>query len=120
MKIAVTAKGDTQDSQVDPRFGRAAMFVLFDTETQETTAVDNDQGTSAPQGAGVQAAKAVSRLGADLVITGHCGPKAYRALQAADIEVVVGAEGTVTEVIDRFRTGELKPADAANAERLWT
>jgi len=119
MKIAVTAKGGTPESEVDPRFGRAAKFVLVDTETREVSAVDNDQGVNAPQGAGVQAADTVSRIGAELVITGHCGPKAFRALEAAGIQVVVGAEGTVTEAIDRYAAGELQPAKAANKEGHW-
>ena len=119
MKIAVTAKGGTPESEVDPRFGRAAKFVLVDTETREVSAVDNDQGVNVPQGAGVQAADTVSRIGAELVITGHCGPKAFRALEAAGIDIVVGAEGTVTEVIDRFMAGELLPAKAANKEGHW-
>ncbi len=119
MKIAVTAKGGTAESQVDPRFGRAAKFVLVDTETREVSAVDNDQGVNASQGAGVQAADTVSRMGAELVITGHCGPKAFRALEAAGIQVVVGAAGTVTEAIDRYTAGELQPANAADTEGHW-
>lgn len=119
MKIAVTAKGGTPESPVDPRFGRATKFVLFDTETSEISAVDNDHGVSASQGAGVQAADTVSRLGAELVITGHCGPKAFRALEAAGIKVVVGAAGTVTEAINRFTAGELQPASAADTDGHW-
>lgn len=119
MKIAVTAKGETSDSPVDPRFGRAATFVLFDTETSDFSAVRNDQGVNAPGGAGIQAAETLSRLGAGLVITGHCGPKAFRALNAVGIEVVVGVGGTVTEAIDRFKAGELQPASAADADPHW-
>lgn len=119
MKIAVTARGSTPDSQIDPRFGRATMFVLVDTETHEVNAVDNSQGTDSSQGAGVQAANTVARLGADLVITGHCGPKAFRALEAVDIQVIVGADGTVGKAIDRFRAGELTPADAPDKQGHW-
>lgn len=113
MKIVVTARGETLESEVDPRFGRAAGFVLYDTNTGEVRAVDNDQGVTASGGAGVQAAETVSRLGAELVITGNCGPKALRGLEAAGIEVVVGAAGTVQDVIDRFNAGELHPTEAA-------
>jgi hypothetical protein len=31
MKIAVSAKGGTPESEVDPRFGRAVCFVVCDT-----------------------------------------------------------------------------------------
>ena len=33
MKIAVTSKGKTMDSEVDPRFGRAAYILVVDSET---------------------------------------------------------------------------------------
>jgi len=37
MKITVSAKGTSVDSEVDPRFGRTIGFVLFDTETGNST-----------------------------------------------------------------------------------
>jgi predicted Fe-Mo cluster-binding NifX family protein len=120
MKIAVTATGATVDSQVDPRFGRAANFVLVDTERHEVRAIDNGDSANAPQGAGVQAASTLSRSGAAVIITGHCGPRAFRALQAAGIEVVVGARGTVTEAIERFQSGELRRAQAPDTEAHWS
>ncbi|HNY79853.1 MAG: NifB/NifX family molybdenum-iron cluster-binding protein [Sedimentisphaerales bacterium] len=41
MKIAVTSTGKTMDAQVDPRFGRAACFVVVDTDDMEFEAVEN-------------------------------------------------------------------------------
>ena len=35
MKIAVTAQGGELTSELDPRFGRAAWFVIVDTDTGE-------------------------------------------------------------------------------------
>jgi len=43
MKVAVTSQGDTLDSQVDPRFGRAAYILIVDTETLEFEAFDNNE-----------------------------------------------------------------------------
>ncbi len=119
MKIAVTSRGDTMDSPVDPRFGRAASFIIFDTDTQAFEARDNSQNLNAMQGAGIQAARNVSEFGAEVVITGHCGPKAFRALQAANVKVVVGADGTVAEMIDKLQSGELAPTDSADVEGHW-
>ncbi len=119
MKIAVTSFGDGLDSGVDPRFGRAVNLVLIDTETSEVTAVSNSQNANALQGAGIQASKTVSELGVEYLITGHCGPKAFRALSAASIKVIVGAEGTVEEVVAKFKAGELVVSDGADVEGHW-
>ena len=119
MKIIVSASGEGLEAQVDPRFGRAAGFVLFDTQTREACNIDNRQSLNAAQGAGIQAAEAVSRLGAECLITGHCGPKAYRTLQAAGIRVYTGAAGTVGEAIAALEQGRLTPAGAANVEEHW-
>jgi predicted Fe-Mo cluster-binding NifX family protein len=119
MKIVVTSSGKTVDSPVDPRFGRAAFFVVLDTETGAAEAHDNAQNLQAAQGAGVQAAQAVSRLGAQAVLTGHCGPKAFRTLKAAGIQVVVGASGTVQEAVEGYRKGNLKPVESPDVEGHW-
>ena len=119
MKIIVSAAGQGLEAQVDPRFGRAAGFVLFDTQTREARNIDNRQSLNAAQGAGIQAAEAVSRLGAECLITGHCGPKAYRTLRAAGIKVYTGAAGTVGEAIAALEQGRLAPTEAADVEGHW-
>ena len=107
MKLIVTATGDTLEAAVDPRFGRAARFILYDTKTGAWEAVDNTQNLNALQGAGIQAAQAVARTGARAVITGDCGPKAFQTLHAAGIQVFAGAEGTVREAVAQFEAGAL-------------
>jgi predicted Fe-Mo cluster-binding NifX family protein len=119
VKIAVTSTGKTPDSPVDPRFGRAAYFVLFDSDAGTFEAHDNAQNLNAPQGAGIQAGETVARLGAKALVTGHCGPKAFRVLKAAGIRVVVGAQGTAKEAMDRFLKGELKDAEDADVQGHW-
>ncbi len=116
MKIAVTAVGETMDSPVDQRFGRARYFVLYDTETEEWSAHDNKQSLDAAQGAGIQAGQKVSELGAKAVITGHCGPKAFMTLGAASIDVYPGASGTVAEAVVAFSEGKLTKSDNANVD----
>jgi len=119
MKVVVTSIGEGMDSQVDPRFGRASQFVLVDTETGETQSIDNSGGASAAQGAGIQAAETVSRLGAERLVTGHCGPKAFRALKAAGIEVYIGASGTVAEAIGQLESGELQLTTGPDVGGHW-
>ena len=119
MRIAVSSTGTTLESQVDPRFGRAAFFLLVDTDSGSVSAHDNAQNLNAAQGAGIQAAETVSRLGAEAVITGHCGPKAFRTLRAAGIQVVVGPEGTVADAVEQFKAGKIVPTEAADVEGHW-
>ena len=119
MKVAVTSRGPKADSEVDPRFGRAKYFIIADTESGDFEAVDNAQNLNAPQGAGIQAAQNVSAKGAEVLITGHCGPNAFRTLSAAGIKVVVGAEGTVSEALEKFKAGELKESEGADVEGHW-
>ncbi len=47
MKVCVTSQGDSLDSQVDPRFGRAAWFVIVDSDSMEFEAVANDNVSAA-------------------------------------------------------------------------
>jgi len=119
MRIAVTSSGDGLDSAVDVRFGRAAKFVVVDSESNAVEVVDNTQNLNAAQGAGIQAAQNVSEAKVDVVVTGHCGPNAYRALNAAGIKVVNGASGTVAQAVEDFKSGKLKAADDADVEGHW-
>ena len=86
MKIAVTSRGEDLQSTVDERFGRARYFLVVDTETGSFEAHDNAQSAGSLQGAGIQSARNVARQGVSAVLTGHCGPKAFRALAAAGHE----------------------------------
>lgn len=119
MKIVITAKGEDLQAAVDPRFGRAAGLLVFDTDSRELQSVDNRQNLEAAQGAGVQAAQTVAELGAEALITGHCGPKAFRVLQAAGVRIYTGATGTVEEAILALEQGRLQAAGAADVESHW-
>jgi predicted Fe-Mo cluster-binding NifX family protein len=94
-------------------------FVVADTNSGEYEAVDNTQNLQAVQGAGVQAAQTVAKLGANVVITGHCGPKAFQVLNNAGIKVYTGAEGTVQWALDEWKAGKYREADEADVESHW-
>jgi predicted Fe-Mo cluster-binding NifX family protein len=113
MKIAVTATGSDLDSGVDPRFGRCATFLIVEPESMTPEAVAN-ANTTAGGGAGVQSAQLMADRGVEVVLTGNCGPNAFRTLQAAGIEVVVGVSGTVREALERYTAGELSGTDRSN------
>ena len=119
MKIAVTSQGTHLDSQVDPRFGRAAYILIVDTETFEFEVLDNKENANALKGAGIQAASMVSDKSADVLLTGYCGPKAFMTLEAAKIRVANNVEGTVRDAVESFNEGKLTFADKANVEGQW-
>ena len=119
MKLAVTSQGPDKDSLVDPRFGRANYFVLYDTKTKQFSAVDNDRNLNAVQGAGIQAARHMVNLGVDVVITGHTGPKAFTTLQGGHVKVFTGANGTAIQAIEQFKAGQLTQVDNADVQGHW-
>jgi len=114
MKIVVTSTGGTLEAQVDSRLGRAAMFILYDTETKEFSVVDNSTSVAAAHGAGVTAGQTIADAGAEAVVTGNAGPRAYQVLSAAGIKVYTGASGTVADAIKQFEEGTLQEAGGAN------
>ena len=119
MRIAVSSVGTELTSKVDPRFGRARYFLIFDTDDESLEVVANDQNLHAAQGAGIQAAENVVRKNIDIVIAGNFGPKAFRALGAADVKAAQWAEGPVSEAIGLAKSGKLKICDAASVEGHW-
>ena len=119
MKVAVSATGRGLDALVEPRFGRAPYFVVVDTATGQWEVLENRAGLDAVQGAGIQTAKRIAQLGAQAVITGNVGPKAFSALQAAGVKVYSGAAGTVREALEQLRAEQLVLLDGANVEGRW-
>ena len=115
MKVAITSQGKEMNSEVDPRFGRARYFIVVETETDHVVH-DNSPNLNAAHGAGTQSAQAVVGLGAEAVVTGNIGPKAYAALEAAGVKVYVGAAGSVAEALQKFRDNQLQCASEATAE----
>lgn len=119
MKIAVTSRGTDLSSELDERFGRAKYFIIYDMDSGECRAVDNTVNLNAPQGAGIQSGELVVREGAGALLTGHCGPKAFRVLSAAGVEVFNGCKGTVEQAIESYRKGELQKSEAPDVRGHW-
>lgn len=119
MKIALTTSGTDLNGPLDSRFGRAPAFLIYDLESDTFEMLDNDQNLHAAQGAGIQSAETVARSGAECLITGHCGPKAYRVLTAANIRIYNVECSTVAEALELLRQGKLTEAASADVEGHW-
>jgi predicted Fe-Mo cluster-binding NifX family protein len=119
MKIAFSSSGDGLGAQMDSRFGRAPKFLVYDLEQDSFEMIDNRQNLNAAQGAGIQAAQTVARAGVRGVVTGHCGPKAFRALVAAGIQIFNAPTATVAEALAQYRSGKLSEVDTADVDGHW-
>ncbi len=119
MKIAFTTSGDNLDAPFESRFGRAPKFLVYDLEKESFSVIDNRQNMNASQGAGIQAATTVARAGAACLVTGHCGPKAYKVLSAARIRIFSSSAATVGEALGLFRAEKLVEALSADVEGHW-
>ena len=119
MKIAITSKGTDLSAEVDPRFGRAAYLLIVDVDTMDVLALDNSVNVNAFKGAGIQAATRICEKGAKVLVTGYCGPNAFKTLDAANIKVANFSDGNIRDAVKAFNKGEVPFADAANVEGHW-
>jgi predicted Fe-Mo cluster-binding NifX family protein len=113
MKIAVSATVPDLNADIDPRFGRCQYFIIVDSDTMEFEAVKNESMMAAG-GAGISAAQMIAKKGAEVVLTGNCGPNAHDTLSAAGVQVITGVTGQVKAAIDAFNKGEYKVTEQPN------
>ena len=86
---------------MDEKFGRARFFIVYDTETQSYTVVENP-GCGVASGAGPTAVQLVRDQGAQVVLAKHIGPKARDVMLASGIEFYDLFAPTVKEAIESF------------------
>jgi len=108
VKLAVSATAPSLDAEVDPRFGRCQYFVIVDPQTMEFEALDNSSAMAAG-GAGISTAQMIANQGAEVVLTGNCGPNAYQTLSAAGVQVITGVSGSIKDAVEAFKAGRLQP-----------
>lgn len=110
-KICVTAEGNSLDSVVDPRFGRCRNFVFVELDSMAIEVVENPNAQFSG-GAGIQSGQLVISKGVKAVLTGNMGPNAFKVLESAGIEILTGVSGTISEVIENYKSGRIKPASS--------
>ena len=119
MRLALSTPGDDIKAPLDSRFGRAPKFLIYDLDSGTWEVVNNQQNLNAAQGAGIQAAETIARLGVEALVTGHCGPKAFRVLTAAGIATYHTDAPTVAAAIEQYRSGKLSEAKSADVQGHW-
>lgn len=118
-KVAFSTSGITLTAPLDQRFGRTEKILIYDMDRKTFEVIDNAVNMNAAQGAGIQTAQTVLKSGAASLVTGHCGPKAYRVLKSAGIKVYYSNESTVQEALEKFRSGLLAESSDADVEGHW-
>jgi len=109
MKVAITSKGKTVDSEIESRFSRSPFFLIGDPETGDFRAFENP-GASAKDAACVDAVKFLVGKGVGAILTGNVGHNAFVTLQDATIRIYLGATGTVRSALEDFKKRRLSRA----------
>jgi predicted Fe-Mo cluster-binding NifX family protein len=115
MKICITSKGTSLDSEVDPRFGRCAYFIILDIESMEYETIENSNAQTSG-GAGIQSGQLISEKNVEAVLTGNVGPNAYDTLSAAKIKIITGVSGIIKDAIEKYKKEEFKSVDKASVD----
>ena len=114
MKIAIPADEKNMGTGVCMSFGRAPVFLIYDTDRKEGIFLDNGAAASAG-GAGIKAAQAVADSGAEALLTPRCGENAADVLCAAGVKIYKTAGVSARENIDAFIAGKLSLLEEIHA-----
>lgn len=114
MKIVIPVDYKDMEANVCVSFGRAPYFLVYDTETKESTFIDNSAAASTG-GAGVKAAQIIVDNKADVLLTPRCGENAANILKAGDIKIFKTADSLAKENINAFIKGKLALLDEIHA-----
>ena len=102
MKIALMSMGNSKDSLIGNKFGRAPYIIIYNTDTNLYESIENS-GEQSKHGAGTETAELIIENGVDLLLTGEIGVKAYSVLTKAHISIkLVTSKLTVKSAIKQF------------------
>ena len=111
MRICIPVEEDRGlESPVCGHFGSAPLFLIVDTESNETETVPN-QNQHHAHGM-CQPLAAISGRKVDAALVGGIGPGALEKLTAGGLTVYQAGPGTVAESLARYRSGTLVPMTA--------
>lgn len=107
MKYAIPSIGNKGlDDQLDGHFGRAPFFTLWNEETDEIEVIENRSDHFG--GIGLPAEFLTKYCNG--IICGGIGTRAISLCEQLGLRIMVGANGTVRQVISDFKEGKLKEA----------
>lgn len=110
MKIAIPVDNNKLESTISNSFGRAAYFLIYETENKNVLFLDNS-AIASQGGAGIKAAQTIVDSGAKVLIAPQCGENAAKVIQAANIKIYKNENKTITDTINAFTEGKLPLLD---------
>lgn len=106
MRIAFpTQENHQMESEVHNHFGSAKYFIIVDAETDELSAIENQDLDH--QHGNCQPLAALGGVTVDAVVVGGIGGGALRKLVDAGVRTYRAVEGTVSENLDLIKTAKL-------------
>ncbi|MFH1722185.1 MAG: NifB/NifX family molybdenum-iron cluster-binding protein [Candidatus Altiarchaeota archaeon] len=113
MKIAIPTMGKNGfKEEVCPHFGRAPLYAIIDSETNEIEFIENVSehfgGTGKPP-------DVIGNAGANIVLCAGMGHRAMMMFEERGIEVYCGAEGPIDIALKSFKDGKLQKASESTA-----
>ena len=88
MKIAIASTGNTLESTIDPRFGRCAYFVIYDTENKAIEFIPNSN-KDVEEGAGPASVQLVASRNVNKIVLSEFGIKIKALLDSLKIQIIV-------------------------------
>lgn len=107
MKIAIPVDSNNMNTKISQSFGRAAFFLIYDTETENAEFISNSAASS-PGGAGIKAAQTIVDSKASALLVPRCGHNAADVLKSANISIYKTESALLLENIAAFKENRLE------------
>ncbi|MEA2054290.1 MAG: NifB/NifX family molybdenum-iron cluster-binding protein [Candidatus Thermoplasmatota archaeon] len=100
------------DEQIGEHFGRVPTYTIIDLDTDEVKVVPNISHHMDGQ---VNPPEIMAKEGVNIMICRGLGRRAIMMFEEMDIEVYIGASGTVKDAVEAFKKEKLQKASEADA-----
>ena len=107
MIVAVAATEKGIDGDIAGHFGNATHFVVAEIEKGKVKSSKLVENPHAGQHVPGALPKFIKELGADMIIVCGIGPMAIKYFNDYGINFVMGAEGTVKDILEKYAQGNL-------------
>ncbi|MGK9369918.1 NifB/NifX family molybdenum-iron cluster-binding protein [Melioribacter sp. Ez-97] len=112
MKIIIGSDGNRLESPVAKRFGHAAYYIFYDSDTNSFESFANDV-----EGHNHENLEKFLEMGAQAFIVGNIGPHAFEMINTPRSSVYLARKMSVKEAIDNLLNGKLEMLKEPTAKR---